>query len=149
MAVSDINPTADFVLSHLNEIQQIKRGGQDLTRLNVRAIWSNTSVNRSLNRHPFKRGMVTQPCDSGFAHWKSDSDVVLFLDGREGNRTINYYAFGLQGLNSTAAMAVFQPNAANSGLEEGNTIACFKLLLNDYTPDAMFAEVARHLVMLD
>lgn len=88
----------------------------------------------------------------GFAHWKSDSDVVLFLDGREGNHfAINYYAFGLQGAEQHAAAheALFQAECSEQWQEGGNTIACFKLLLNDYTPDAMFAEVARHLVMLD
>ena len=157
MAVSDIpTPTADFVLSHLNEIQQI----QELKNRVVKDL--QTQCARYLEQHfseqKFEIGTRLNTWYGypalrfGFAHWKSDSDVVLFLDGREGNHfAINYYAFGLQGAEQHAAAheALFQAECSEQWQEGVNTIACFKLLLNDYTPDAMFAEVARHLVMLD
>ncbi|KMK94490.1 PD-(D/E)XK nuclease family protein [Aeromonas dhakensis] len=157
MAVSDIpTPTMNYVLSHLNEIQQI----QDLKNSVVKDLQAQCV--RYLEQHFSEQEFdICTKIHSwygypavrfGFKHWKSDSDVVLFLDGRKGHRfAINYYACGLKGdeQHNAAKTALHQVECSEQWQERANTIACFKLLLSDDTPDAMFVEVARHLTMLD
>lgn len=157
MAVSDIpTQTAAFVLSHLNDIQQM----QDLKNRVVKELQAQCvrHLEEQCGAQEFEVGTRLHTWAGypalrfGFTHWKSDSDVVLFLDGREGHRfAINYYACGLKGAEQHAAAhdALYQAECSEHWQERANTIACFKLLLDDYTPDAMFAEVARHLAMLE
>ncbi|MCE9969017.1 PD-(D/E)XK nuclease family protein [Aeromonas salmonicida] len=157
MAVSDIpTPTTNFVLSHLNEIQKI----QDMKNSVVRDL--QTQCVRYLEQHFSEQELnVSTKINTwygypalrfGFKHWVSDSDVVLFLDGREGHRfAVNYYACDLKGdiQHQAAYEALYQVECSEQWQERANTVACFKLLLNDITPEAMFVEVARHLAMLD
>lgn len=157
MAVSDIPiPTANFVLSHLKEIQQI----QDLKNCVVKDLQAQCV-------HYLERYFCEQEVDIstklhtwygypalrfGFTHWKTDSDVVLFLDGREGHHfAINYYACNLQGdkQHKVAHETLHQVECSEVWQERANTVACFKRPLNDSTPEAMFVEVARHLALLD
>lgn len=157
MAVSDIpTQTAHFVLSHLNDIQQI----QALKDRVVRDL--QTQCMRYLEQHfseqEFEIGTRLHTWSGypalrfDFAHWESDSDVVLFLDGREGHRfAINYYACGLQGdaQHTAAHKVLYQAECSEQWQEGGNTIACFKILLLDVSPEAMFVEVARHMEKMD
>lgn len=157
MAVSDISKnTADFVLSHLNDIQQVQelknRVVRDLQIQCVRYLdkhFSEQEIEIGTRLHTWYGYPALR---FGFKHWESESDVVLFLDGRKDHRfAINYYACGLQGdkQHEIAHEMLYQTECSEQWNEGANTIACFKLLLRDNTHEAMFAEVARHLAMLD
>ncbi|MGL4517894.1 MAG: PD-(D/E)XK nuclease family protein [Shewanella sp.] len=158
MYISDVpKNTAEYVLNHLDEIQQIQE-------LKVRVIkdLQNQCVNY-LEEHFREKGLTItktiQYWDGGYpalrfglAHWQNESDVVLYLNGKnDGGCLIYYYACNLQeeGQYQAALNALYQAECNGQWSEASNTAACFSLLLKDRTPSVMFAEVARHLTMLD
>lgn len=157
MTVSDMPlETGNYVLSHLGEIQQI----QDLKNRVVKNLQDQCVS--YLEQHFSEQGFEIQTkihtwfgypaLRFYFNHWETASDVVLFLDGREKQSfAINYYACGLNNESQLDEVkgALNQVDCIAPWTEGNGTIACFKKPLKNTTPDTMFAEVARHLEMMD
>lgn len=146
--------TETFVLDNLNEIQ--------------RALELKNSVVKSLQQDCLQ--YLTQQFEGkevgtllrhwhgypalrfGFHHWQSESDVVLFLDAREGHQfVINYYACQLTtpSLRHTATEMLNKTGCIDCWDESNGKIIGFKALLSAFDRESLFCAVRDKLALLD
>ncbi|MGB2518658.1 PD-(D/E)XK nuclease family protein [Shewanella algae] len=145
--------TTDYILKNLNkirEVQQIKeRSIIDLQQACLRYIESALPNAGAVSKLHHWYGYPA--IRHSFSKWRTKSDVVLFLDGREGVQfCINYYICDLYTPEQHAAATKFMKTEDCIEWKEcNNTIACFKVSLPAFDKETMFEAVVRKLAQMD
>ncbi|MGL1561474.1 PD-(D/E)XK nuclease family protein [Vibrio parahaemolyticus] len=146
--------TTEYILRNLNkirEVQQIKeRSIIDLQQECLRYVESAFPDADAVTKLHHWYGYPA--IRYSFSEWRTKSDVVLFLDCREGKQfCINYYICDLESPEQHAAATEFMKaeDCIEEWKEYNDTIACFKASLPAFDKETMFDAVVKKLTLMD